>query len=88
MPARKDLFMHYNKVLQMLDCIPYLSVGLDVGADFTWMSIALPNGTFLGKPFKIIHSDPLSREQAVTKIKEAQELYSLKSRCFLESTGI
>lgn len=72
----------------MLDSIPYLSVGLDVGADFTWMSIALPNGTFLGKPFKIVHSDPQSRDIAVTKIKEAQELYSLKSRCFLESTGI
>lgn len=72
----------------MLDSIPYLSVGLDVGADFTWMSIALPNGTFLGKPFKIIHSDPRSRELAVTKIKEAQDTYSLESRCFLESTGI
>lgn len=49
----------------------YLSVGLDVGADFTWMSIALPNGSFVGKPLKIIHSDPRSREPAVTKIKEA-----------------
>ena len=68
--------------------LPYLSVGLDVGADFTWMSIALPNGSFIGKPFKIIHSDPQSRELAVTKIKEAQETYSLESRCFLESTGI
>lgn len=72
----------------MLDSIPYLSVGLDVGADFTWMSIALPNGTFTGKPFKIIHSDPQSRELAVIKIKEAQQMYSLESRCFLESTGI
>lgn len=80
--------MHYNKVLQTLDCIPYLSVGLDVGSDFSWMSIALPNGTFVGKPFKILHSDPQSREFAVKKIKEAQEAYSLKSRCFLESTGI
>ena len=48
----------------------------------------LPNGTLVGKPFKIIHSDPQSRELAVTKIKEAQSAYSLKSRCFLESTGI
>ena len=88
MPARKDYIMHYNKLLQMLDHTPYLSVGLDVGADFTWMSIALPNGSFIGKPFKVIHNDPYSRELAVAKIKEAQELYSLKSRCFLESTGI
>ena len=80
--------MQYQKVLQMLNCTPYLSVGLDVGADFTWMSIMLPNGTLTGKPFKIAHSDPQSRELAVTKIKEAQEMYSLKSRCFLESTGI
>ncbi len=88
MPARKDIIMHYQKVLKMLESIPYLSVGLDVGADFTWMSIMLPNGILTGKPFKIIHSDPQSRELAVTKIKEAQEMYSLESRCFLESTGI
>ena len=80
--------MQYKKVLQMLNCNNYISVGLDVAADFTWMSIMLPNGTLTGKPFKIVHSDPQSRELAVTKIKEAQELYSLKSRCFLESTGI
>ena len=80
--------MHNKKVLEFMAALPYLSVGLDVGADFTWMSIALPNGSFIGKPFKIIHSDPQSRELAVTKIKEAQETYSLESRCFLESTGI
>ena len=88
MPAGKDKNMQYKKVLQMLNCTNYISVGLDVAADFTWMSIMLPNGTLTGKPFKIIHSDPQSRELAVTKIKEAQELYTLKSRCFLESTGI
>ena len=71
-----------------VECTPYLSVGFDVGADFTWMSIMLPNGILTGKPFKIIHSDPQSRELAITKIKEAQEMYSLESRCFLESTGI
>ena len=88
MPAGKDKNMQYKKVLQMLNRTNYISVGLDVAADFTWMSIMLPNGTLTGKPFKIVHSDPQSRELAVTKIKEAQELYSLKSRCFLESTGI
>ena len=67
---------------------PYLSVGLDVGADFTFMSMALPNGTFVGKPFKIIHNNPESRELAVKKIEEAQERFSLKSICFFESTGI
>lgn len=80
--------MHYQKVLKKRESTPYLSVGFDVGADFTWMSIMCPNGILTGKPFKIIHSDPQSRELAVTKIKEAQEMYSLESRCFLESTGI
>ena len=81
--------MHYKRLLTLIDSVSsYLSVGLDVGADFTWMSIALPNGSFIGKPFKILHSDPKSRDLAVAKIKEAQETYSLKSRCFLESTGI
>ena len=81
--------MHYKRLLTLIDSVSsYLSVGLDVGADFTWMSIALPNGSFIGKPFKIVHSDPRSRDLAVAKIKEAQETYSLKSRCFLESTGI
>lgn len=37
--------MHYKKVLEMIANIPYLSVGLDVGADFSWMSIMLPNGS-------------------------------------------
>jgi len=66
----------------------FISVGIDVGADFSFMSIALPNQTFLGKPFKIIHSDLNSLSMAVSKIKEAEEMYSLESRIFLESTGI
>ena len=66
----------------------FISVGIDVGADFSWMSIALPNQTFVGTPFKILHSDLNSLSLAVSKIKEAEELYSLESRIFLESTGI
>ncbi len=66
----------------------FISVGIDVGADFSWMSIALPNQTFVGKPFKILHSDFNSLSMAVSKIKEAEEMYSLESRIFLESTGI
>ena len=75
----------------MLNTIKYdlfISVGIDVGADFSWMSIALPNQTFVGKPFKILHSDLNSLAIAVSKIKEAEELYSLESHIFLESTGI
>jgi len=66
----------------------FISVGIDVGADFSFMSIALPNQTFVGKPFKILHSDLNSLSMAVSKVKEAEEMYSLESRIFLESTGI
>ena len=66
----------------------FISVGMDVGADFTWMSMALPDQTLLGKPFKIMHSDIRSLDLAASKIKEAEELHSLESRVFLESTGI
>ena len=76
-----------NKVIFNLDDL-FISVGMDVGADFTWMSLALPNQTFVGKPYKILHSSIQSLELAVSKIKEAEELYSLESRIFLESTGI
>ena len=67
---------------------PFISVGIDVGADFSFMSIALPNQTLVGKPFKITHSNLNSLESAVSAIKKAEELYSLESRTFLESTGI
>ena len=52
------------------------------------MSIALPNQQFVGKPYKILHNSMDSLTAAVSKIKEAEELYSMKSRIFLESTGI
>ena len=66
----------------------FISVGIDFGADFSWMSIALPNQQFVGKPYKILHDSMNSLATAVSKIKEAEELYSLESRIFLESTGI
>ena len=37
-----------NKVFFNLDDL-FISVGIDVGADFSWMSIALPNQQFVGK---------------------------------------
>ena len=76
-----------NKVIFNLDEL-FISVGIDVGADFSWMSIALPNQQFAGKPYKILHNSIDSLTTAVSKIKEAEELYSLESRIFLESTGI
>jgi transposase len=67
---------------------PFISVGVDVGADFSYMSIALPSQQIVGKPFKIVHSNMSSLETCVLKIKEAEEMYSMESRIFLESTGI
>lgn len=67
---------------------PYLSVGVDVGADFSFMSMALPNQQLIGKPFKILHNKLDSLSSAVSSIKKAEELHSLKARIFLESTGI
>ena len=66
----------------------FISVGIDVGADFSFMSIALPNQTFHGKPFKIFHDNLNSLGKAVLCIKEAEELYSMKARIVMESTGI
>ena len=80
--------MHYKRLLTWIDgSSSYLSVGLDVGADFTWMSIALLMGLLSGNPLRssILIPDP---ETSLSQNKEAQETYSLKSRCFLESTGI
>lgn len=79
MPIGKDFSMKNNF---------YLSVGIDVGADFSFMSIALPNQTFVGKPFKITHMNRTSLEQAVLTIKKAEESNSLKARIFMESTGV
>lgn len=86
-PIRKELLLMSNKVIFNLDEL-FISVGIDVGADFSWMSIALPNQQFVGKPYKILHNSIDSLTTAVSKIKEAEELYSLESRIFLESTGI
>ena len=66
----------------------FISVGIDVGADFSFMSIALPNQTFIGKPFKIVHNNLNSLERAVLVIREAEELHSMKARIVMESTGV
>lgn len=45
----------------------YLSVGIDVGADFSEMSIALPSFEMYGNPFKIIHrSTELNSDNFIT----------------------
>jgi transposase len=66
----------------------FLSAGIDAGADFSFMSIALPNQSFAGKPVKITHADLKSLERACTLIREAEEKYGLSARIFIESTSI
>jgi transposase len=66
----------------------FISVGIDVGADFSYMSAALPNQTMVGKPFKIVHANLNSLEKAVQTIKGAEESHSMKARIIMESTGI
>jgi hypothetical protein len=68
-PARKDSIMYYQKVLMILENIPYLSVWLNVCVDFSCMSIKVPNGTLTGKPFSFLHSGPHFRNLLTTKIK-------------------
>ena len=65
----------------------YISVGIDVGSAFSFMTILAPDETVILKPFKITHNNKDSLERAVSEIKKAEELYSLESRTFLESTG-
>lgn len=66
----------------------FISVGIDVGADFSYMTLALPNQTLIGKPFKIVHANLNSLEKAVATIQEAEEANSMKARIIMESTGI
>lgn len=67
---------------------PYLSVGIDVGSTFSIMTIVDPYEKVVGKPFKILHNKMDSLERACSEIRKAEELNSMKSRTFLESTGI
>jgi transposase len=66
----------------------FISVGIDVGADFSWISILTPDHKPIVKAFKVLHNDLDSLKRAVSTIKTAEESNSMKARIFLESTGI
>ena len=67
----------------------FISVGIDVGADFSEMAIVLPNQVFIEKKtYRVYHNNLKSLETAIEKIKKAEETHSMKSRAFLESTGV
>jgi transposase len=87
-----EMDTYLEGAIQMLNVLnannTFISVGFDVGADFSYMSIALPNQQIVVKPIKVIHSNHSSLENCVKAIKEAEEMYFLESRIFLESTGV
>lgn len=65
----------------------FISVGIDVSADFSWVSIITPDHKPVVKPFKVVHDDLASLKALFAAIKKAEEANSMKARAFLESTG-
>lgn len=82
----------WDSVFQMLHTCwsvsPSFSVGIDIGADFSLMAIALPIQEIIGKPYKILHSSNRSVQGAVERILSMREAYELPVRVYMESTGI
>ena len=70
------------------DNYKYLYVGIDVGADFSLMAIALPTQELLGKPYRISHNSKRSLDGAIDRIVSVMTQYDLPARIFMESTGI
>lgn len=68
--------------------IPYLSVGIDIGADFSLMAIALPTTELSGRPYKIFHCSQRSVQGAIDRIHTMEQQYGFKAKVFMESTGI
>lgn len=66
----------------------FISVGIDVAADFSVMCIMTPDYNKFCKPFKVVHTDLGSMNAAVSTIKKAEKQCQMKSQIFLESTGI
>jgi len=81
------LYFHIKAVLLIMNN-PYISVGIDVGADFSYVCIMMPSYELFCKPFKVVHTDLSSMNKAVSTIKKAEVEFQMKSQIFLESTGI
>ena len=67
---------------------PFLSIGIDVGADFSLMAVALPTQEIVGRPYKILHSSLGSIQGAVDRIRAMEARHKLNAKVFMESTGI
>ncbi len=50
----------------------YISVGIDVAADFSWFCILTPDVKEFRKPFKVEHDNAASLRNAVLTIKKAE----------------
>jgi len=68
--------------------IPFLSVGIDVGADFSLMAVALPSQEIASKNYKILHSSLDSIQGAVRQIRTLETRHGMRAKIFMESTGI
>ena len=66
----------------------YISVGIDIGADFSLMAVALPTQEIIGRPYKILHSSYRSVQGAVDRILALRQTYELPARVYMESTGV
>lgn len=67
---------------------PYLSVGIDIGADFSIMAAALPTQEIIGRTYKILHSSQRSVQGAVDRILSLRQTYNLPVKIYMESTSI
>lgn len=67
---------------------PYLSIGIDIGADFSVMAAALPSQEIIGRIYKILHSSPRSVKGAIERIRSLEQTYGLPVKIYMESTSI
>ncbi|EPY2272397.1 IS110 family transposase [Clostridium sporogenes] len=63
------------------------TVGIDVSADFSMVSILAPNGDIYRKAFKIKH-DVNGFNHLLEQIKKVEKEFNMKTGIFMESTGV
>lgn len=66
----------------------FLSIGIDVGADFSLMAAALPTQEIIGRTYTILHNNINSLQGAVDHIRILESQNGLKAKIFMESTSI
>ena len=63
------------------------TVGIDISADFSWVSILAPDGAIYKKAFMIKH-DVNGFNHLINEIKKVEEEFNMKTGIFMESTGV